>query len=688
MFTYLRYLFLLLAVTLFSACEFLNDLDFLPIKPDESPADSEFCSVRGDFDGFDEFIYSDDTFICYNESDAGLPESMLIYTKDGDEEIIEMVYFNDNGIPEYYNINGESVYVENIRGELCDLLILNDDGTFTTIPDVETGIDINNYWSQSAVTRATGSNVANGVNMANRVLGARYFAEGSFDMGLGAYAMLAGCAMLVPGCNVVVGAALLIGGAAGFISGAIKVARSTDLLISDGTHTDGNYIGATDALDVVGTISSGIAGRGGLAVVDLMINSGFGAVNDSFDRRAQEQERLNQTKVVQSIKLTTDGADVDYCNRSVRLSGSLSSVVSPDDRVGILISDDPSALNVVDCYDKVASVGNFEFEFVGVERCKSYYYRSYYYSASDERSYVSKRGEFYVPGVKTGEYTELSDGRYEVALHAMLGDKIGSAEVGICYSYGGGSMPTIEDYTTDTLDISSSDIYTFTIDCEELPCFYRAFMIIEEGIIYDKEIFVVRAETEGCDDANHPHAVDLGLSVKWACCNVGANSPEEYGDYFAWGETSPKSCYTPENYQHWVGYYDCGVWCIEYVTLNSDISGTQYDAATANWGGAWRMPTYSELNELKSSCTWEWTTLNGVDGQRVTGPNGNSIFLPAAGWRDGSSSVSVGSIGFYWSPTPNEYFDDYAYGLWFDSGYYDWLWYDRYYGRSVRPVLE
>lgn len=208
-----------------------------------------------------------------------------------------------------------------------------------------------------------------------------------------------------------------------------------------------------------------------------------------------------------------------------------------------------------------------------------------------------------------------------------------------------------------------------------------------DGEIIDEAVFIAEVEATACNNENHPHAVDLGLSVKWACCNVGANSPEDYGDYFAWGETSPKSSYTWENYQHWVGYYDdLGNWCIKYVTLNSDISGTQYDAATANWGGDWRMPTWAEQKELLNNCTWEWTTLNGVYGRRVTGPNGNSIFLPAAGYRYGSSSYYVGSDGGYWSSTPDDGLG--ACSLDFYSGDRYWNWDSRYYGLPVRPVSE
>ena len=188
-------------------------------------------------------------------------------------------------------------------------------------------------------------------------------------------------------------------------------------------------------------------------------------------------------------------------------------------------------------------------------------------------------------------------------------------------------------------------------------------------------------------------AVDLGLSVKWATCNVGAERPEEYGDYFAWGETSPKEEYSLETYKYVKiivtegedGWGDT----TEYEWTNlGDISGTPYDAASVNWGGAWRMPTQSEQQELLNYCTWKWATLNDVYGYKVTGPNGNYIFLPAAGYRSGSSSSRVGSYGYYWSSTPYEDNGYYACYLFFDSGYRDWDWYYRYRGRSVRPVSE
>ena len=123
--------------------------------------------------------------------------------------------------------------------------------------------------------------------------------------------------------------------------------------------------------------------------------------------------------------------------------------------------------------------------------------------------------------------------------------------------------------------------------------------------------------------------MDLGLSVNWATCNIGATKPEECGDYFAWGETSPKDVYTEETYL----YYDVAN-NRKLIDIGTEISGTEHDAARKQWGDDWRMPAEEELYELLRDCLWQWFTINGVNGYKVIGPNGNSIFLPAAGTSD------------------------------------------------------
>ncbi len=170
--------------------------------------------------------------------------------------------------------------------------------------------------------------------------------------------------------------------------------------------------------------------------------------------------------------------------------------------------------------------------------------------------------------------------------------------------------------------------------------------------------------------------VDLGLSVKWGTCNVGASSPSDYGNYYAWGETKTKSEYIEEN-------------SVMYGKNIGSIAGNStYDVARANWGGTWRLPTKEEIEELVSKCKREWTMQGGHRGYKITGPNCNSIFLPVAGWRYETSLNYAGEYGYYWSATPIEVDRYRTYDLYFYSGDFYRSWHTRYEGRSVRPVSE
>lgn len=189
--------------------------------------------------------------------------------------------------------------------------------------------------------------------------------------------------------------------------------------------------------------------------------------------------------------------------------------------------------------------------------------------------------------------------------------------------------------------------------------------------------------------------VDLGLpsGTLWATCNVGANSPEDYGDYFAWGETEPKSDYTWETYMYYNTSYEM---ITKYCTNSSRGSidnitelEPEDDAATVNWGSDWQTPSIEQMKELLNTIytTRSWTTMNGVKGRMIVSKsNGNRIFLPAAGFCNGTSLTKAGSGGRYWTRSLNE--DDSRYGrrMSFDSDGIDMGIYLRYRGRSVRPV--
>ena len=186
--------------------------------------------------------------------------------------------------------------------------------------------------------------------------------------------------------------------------------------------------------------------------------------------------------------------------------------------------------------------------------------------------------------------------------------------------------------------------------------------------------------------------VDLGLSVKWATCNIGATKPEEYGDYFAWGEITPKETYN----WHWSNYK----YSSDPNTLTKYCNSSDYgivdnkttlepadDAATANWGGSWHIPTFDEWKELVDNCTLEKTEQNGVNGYKITSnKNGNSLFLPAAGYRYDDKQKDAGSYAYYWLNSLDK-----------DSPFAQIMNFSphkpsagdfRYMGHSVRPVCK
>ena len=251
------------------------------------------------------------------------------------------------------------------------------------------------------------------------------------------------------------------------------------------------------------------------------------------------------------------------------------------------------------------------------------------------------------------------------------GGSYSQLEVGLCWS-STNELPTVSDVALSTNELDDENYYVVKITGYG-NIHYRAYVKID-GVAHYGAVKSVENKMPVGDP------VDLGLSVKWANCNVGANSPEDYGSYFAWGETEPKSTY------NWSTYFDSNY--DKYAIDKKTLLDPEDDAAHVNWGGDWRMPTKAEQDELRTNCTWTWTTQNGVKGYKVTSKvNGNFIFLPAAGYRYDSSLNLVGSYGYYWSSSLYGNYSDYAYFLGFFSSNVDWDYYYRYSGLSVRAVF-
>ena len=255
------------------------------------------------------------------------------------------------------------------------------------------------------------------------------------------------------------------------------------------------------------------------------------------------------------------------------------------------------------------------------------------------------------PTVETSAVTQITETSAVVGGNVTSDGGASSTERGVVYSTN--PNPVITNLSNTILPCGSG-AGSFTCNLTGLQpnttYYVRAYAKNDFGIAYGDEVsFTTKEEVVAT-----PEYVDLGLSVKWATFNVGATKPEDYGDYFAWGETEPKSTYSWSNYK----------WCRgSETTLTKYCNHSGYgtvdnkttlelsdDVAAVNWGGKWRMPTDAEMTELKNQCTWTWTIQNGVNGYEVTSnSNGNSIFLPAAGWcYAGSGEPSyAGSHGEY-----------------------------------------
>ena len=336
------------------------------------------------------------------------------------------------------------------------------------------------------------------------------------------------------------------------------------------------------------------------------------------------------------------------------------------------------------------STGTYTSNLTELNHSTTYYVRAYAINAKgitvygEEKSFMTL--DKLLPTVTTTEVTGIT------CFTAVSGGEVtfdGNVEVtarGICWSTT--QTPTIEDNKTN--NGSGVGTYTYKMTNLELNTKYyvRAYATNEVGTFYGEEVSftTLAAYSPATGTSNGYGYVDLGLSVKWATCNVGASAPEEYGNYFAWGETSTKEMYDVDNCPT-QGLGKSELQSQGYIDSEGNLT-PQYDAATVNWGGSWRMPTYGELRELNKKCTWEWINTNDFKGYKVTGPNGNSIFLPAAGYRNGSSLYDAGSYGDYWSSTPNDDNDYYAYLLVFKFDLHDMYDFNRLNGQSVRPVLE
>ena len=326
-----------------------------------------------------------------------------------------------------------------------------------------------------------------------------------------------------------------------------------------------------------------------------------------------------------------------------------------------------------------SGLGNFTVNLSNLSAGTKYYVRAYAInevgtSYGSTISFTTEEEPSYSkPAVTTSSATNVTTSSATIGGNVTSDGGTTVTERGVCYSTSS-SNPT----TSNSKKSSGSGLGNFTVNLSNLSAgtkyYVRAYAINEVGTSYGSTISFTTEQSSSTSNTENGHQyVDLGLSVKWATCNVGTTKPEGYGDYFAWGETRSKSYYNGSSYT----YYD-----------NPTTLPLSADAARANWGGKWRMPTIDEFEELRNNCTWKWTTQNGVNGYKVTSnSNGNYIFLPAAGYRDLGSLYGAGDYGYYWSSSA--YGPNYSTTALYMYFYSTWKERKNDYkaaGRSVRPV--
>ena len=294
------------------------------------------------------------------------------------------------------------------------------------------------------------------------------------------------------------------------------------------------------------------------------------------------------------------------------------------------------------------------------------------------------------PEVTTGDATDVS--LFTATLKGSLSFEIdGTQPQSACFLYGD-SASTLEELVASGQNVSAdlAENGSFEVSLRALN-YNTSYCFVACVKLGDVEYY---GEVKSFRTADLPSdAIDMGLSVKWAAANFGAVNPEDYGYYYAWGETETKDDYRQRTYK----WYDGTLTAYSKYNTDPDYGPADNkteldfsdDVVNLILGGKWRMPCDSEWKELLDNCTWTWTQSNGVNGYLVTSKkNDASIFLPAAGYREKDEWKDVASYGCYWSSSLFKDFSDYAWDMSFNADDAFMNHHNRFLGYTIRPVLN
>ena len=358
-------------------------------------------------------------------------------------------------------------------------------------------------------------------------------------------------------------------------------------------------------------------------------------------------------------------------------------------------SGTPSASNKIGNPKKTITTSSYDntpyADLTGLTANKTYYFRAYvlydgeyYYGATKSFTTTNPTPQFTYT-ITTKDATNIGQTTATLNAAIVVQNASKSFEIGFFYCTSGTPSASNKIGNPSKTITTSSYNNTPYADLTGLTAnktyYFRAYVLYDGEYHYGATKSFTTKSNATTGTLNGHGWVDLGLpdGTKWATCNVGASTPEGYGDYYAWGETTTKTTYSDYN------------WVFDNVNINFDIAGTQYDVAHVKWGSTWKMPTLEQTKTLIENCTHVWTTQNGVKGMKFTGPNGNSIFLPAAGHNFAhpipGGIMGVGDYGRYWLSSSSGDLISVAL-LYFSSSECYTAYQSGPMGRTIRPVTK
>lgn len=436
-----------------------------------------------------EIIFSTEQIYFYKENaQTGNPEALLFVTRNDTlpNGHFSYVSFDDNGKPKYMNLNGQHFFIKSIYNDHYEAIVINPDSSFIYIDSIPLPHNTFAVYDK-VITRSgyTQTKAQIGLNLFNHFVG-------GVTMIAGGYAILTGCAMLVPGANIAVGATIAIAGVATFLSGAFLTTRATDLLISDGSHTD-NFDIASNLLGLTGTI----AGGGGIAskVAQVAFSEGCAGAQVIVDANADMNQAYLRAKKIVEGRVTTGRAELyDIQSNSVLLHGHISKKMNANDKVGILISKDENALNVEDCsFSEISENGDFNVLFENLIPTQKYYYRAFYYSTEFEKEnynpyLVSNVMSFVMPGVSTVGHDENGNQNYTIHGKVAWLKSDNTHIVGVCYSQLNRN-PTIDDEHKEVRFDGEGD-FSISLSLTDGGYYYRTYAIFKDDVVYGEVMYL------------------------------------------------------------------------------------------------------------------------------------------------------------------------------------------------------